>query len=330
MSTDLRLLRSLVALADEGHAGRAAARLSLTQPALSKHIAQLERSTGLQLFRRHAKGMVPTPAGLLLVERARHLLAEADDFAALAARTRRALSGRLALGFIAQAANEQTPLLLRAYHDVHPDLRVDLRQYDMTDLTAGLASGVSDLALLRLPVGAPDLAHEPVLVEPRVAVLPRTHRLAGRERLRVADLFDDPWVVSASSDPVYQRFALAADDRGGRPPILGPTVRSTDEYLEVVLAHQAVGLAPASAARYYARPGITYVPVPDAQPSVCALSWSTRHPPQAPAQAMIDIVRTRALTPVTAPAPSHRSPMDDDLVGRSIGSDAPADTGVTS
>jgi len=134
--------------------------------------------------------------------------------------------------------------------------------------------------------------HEPVLVGQRVAVLPESHRLAGEDEVRVAQLFDDPWVVSAGPDAAYQRFALAIDDRAGRAPVLGPTVRNIDEHLEVVLAHRAVGLAPASAARYYARPGITYVPVPDAQPSVCALSWPHRHPPREHARAMIDLVRT--------------------------------------
>jgi DNA-binding transcriptional LysR family regulator len=98
-------------------------------------------------------------------------------------------------------------------------------------------------------------------------------------------------VVSANTDPVYQKFARALHARNGRPPVLGPTVRTIDEYLEAVLAGQAIGLAPASAARYYSRPGITYVPVPDAQPSICALSWTTRHPTTPAADAMIHLVR---------------------------------------
>lgn len=296
MATDLRLLRALVVLAEEDHVGRAAARLHVSQPALSKQIAQLERTTGLTLFERHPRGVTPTEAGRLLVERARHVLAEADSFDAAAARARRALSGRLLLGFIGQAANERTPVLLRSYRERHPDVVVELRQYDMTDLSAGLRTGETDVALLRLPLGVPDLVHEPLLVEPRVAVLPAEHRLAGEARIGIAQLLDEPWVVSASPDPVYQDFALATDARDGRPPRPGPTVRSIDEYLEAVLAHQGIGLAPASAARYYARPGVVYVPVPDARPSVCALSWSARHDPGRPARALIDLVRTHPLT----------------------------------
>lgn len=295
MAVDLRLLRSLVAVADEGHVGRAAARLSLTQPALSKQIAQLERATGVALFRRHPKGMTPTEAGLPVIEAARRAVTEADEFDALAERTRHRAATRLRLGFVGQAANERTPALLRAFRDRHPDVLVELRQYDMTDLTAGLASGESDLAVLRLPVGAAGLAHEPLFSEPRVAVLPADHRLAGRDRADLADLLDEPWVVSASPDPAYQDFALATRARRGRPPALGPTVRNIDEYLEVVLAGRAVGLAPASAARFYGRPGIAFVPVPDAEPSVCALSRSTARPLLPAARALLDLVRSDAV-----------------------------------
>ncbi len=119
---------------------------------------------------------------------------------------------------------------------------------------------------------------------------------AARDVLQLADLFDDPWVVSASRDPVYQAFALETAARGGSPPQRGPTVAGIDEYLEAVLAGHGVGLAPASAARYCARPGITYVPVTDASPSVCALTWSSDTEPGPPAQAMISIVRARVGT----------------------------------
>lgn len=300
--TDLRLLRALVVLADEGHVGRAAIRLHLTQPALSKQLASLERVIGLTLFQRHPRGVLITDAGRLLADRAEQVLAAAQSFDVLAAQARRSLTGRLGLGFVGQAASEQTPELLRAYHQAHPDVTVELRQHDMRDLTAGLASGDSDVALLRLPVavpaGAPALAHEPVLVEPRVAVLPASHPLARRVGIPVADLIDEPWVVSASPDSVYQDFALETAARCGRPPLTGPSVQSIDEYLEAVLAGQGIGLAPASAARYYARPGIVYVPVPDARPSVCALSWATDKDPGAPAQALIDLARRRFLVPV--------------------------------
>ena len=293
MAVEVRLLRSLVVVAEEGHIGRAAERLHLSQPALSKQIAQLETSTGLRLFDRHARGVTPTAAGRLLVDRARHVVREADSFDALALRTRRALSGRLNVGFVGQAANEQTPVLLRVFREQNPEVAVELRQYDMHDLTAGLRSGDTDLGILRLPVAAEGLVHEPLFVEPRVAVLPADHHLARRAAVDLRRLLDEPWVVSASPDPSYQRFALAMDARGGRDPVRGPVVATIDEYLEAVLSGRGIGLAPASAARYYSRPGITYVPVPDAEPSVCSLSRPTGRRPNPAAHAFIGIVHAR-------------------------------------
>lgn len=140
----------------------------------------------------------------------------------------------------------------------------------------------------------PGLVREPVVMEPRVAVLPADPVPANHESLDIGQLVDEPWVVSANRDPAYQRFAPALGSRGGRPPILGPTVHTIDEYLEVVLAHRAIGLAPSSAARYYARPGITYVPVPDAAPSVCTLSWSARYEMGEAARSMVDLVRSQS------------------------------------
>ncbi len=293
MAWELRLLRSLVVLGEEQNVGRAAARLTLTQPGLSKQIAQLERMAGLALFDRHPKGVTPTAAGAMLIERARDVLAEADAFDVAVEQARRGVRGRLNLGFVGQAVNEHTAVILREFRERHPDVTVDLRQYDMHDLTAGLGSGTSDLAFLRLPVSAENLRHEPVLIEPRVAVLPDDHPLAPLGSVRLSQLLDEPWVVSASPDPAYQRFALATSARRGRPPVAGPVVRNIDEYLEAVLAHQGIGLAPESAARYYARPGITYVRVPDAEPSVASASRSTRNPPQPAARAMLHLVRSR-------------------------------------
>ncbi len=223
---DVRLHRSLVVLADELHVGRAAARLHLTQPALSKHLAQLERSTGLVLFDRHPRRISPTDAGRLLIERTRHIIREVDAFDVLAARARRALTGRLMPGFVGQAANELTPELLRAYRQAYPDVTVELRQHDLSDLSAGLSSGASDLALLRMPVtaptGSPPLVHEPVFIEARVAVLPTGHRLAGQAAAPLADLLGEPWVVRVSPDPVYQDFALETAARSGTLPCSDP------------------------------------------------------------------------------------------------------------
>jgi DNA-binding transcriptional LysR family regulator len=289
---EVRILRMLVTLADVGAMSRAAHLLHISQPALSKQLAHAEQTTGLRLFERHPKGVTPTVAGRMLLDRARAVIREVDALSAAAVRARRDLSGQVRLGFVAQTVNEDTRVLLRTYVERNPGVTLDKRQYDLRDLTAGLAAGDTDVAFLRQPLSAPGLTHEPMFVEPRVAVLCVSHPLAGRVSVAVAELFDTPWVVNATPDPAYRDFALATRQREGRPALLGPTVHTIDEFLEAVLSDQAIGLAPASAARYYPRPGVSYVPVPDADPSVCTLSWRADRDPTPAAQALVDLVRS--------------------------------------
>ena len=96
-------------------------------------------------------------------------------------------------------------------------------------------------------------------------------------------------------------FALATRQRGVRPALLGPIVHTIDEFLEAVLSEQGIGLAPASAARYYPRPGVAYVPVPDAEPSVCTLSWRADRSFAPAAQALLDLVRKQLPLPRQSP-----------------------------
>src|SRR5690348_3791609 len=116
---EVRILRTLVALADEGAMSRAAQRLHLSQPALSKQLAHAEQTTGLTLFERHPKGLSPTVAGHMLIDRARAVLREVDALSAAALRARRDVAGHIRLGFIAQTLNEHTRALLSTLVERH-------------------------------------------------------------------------------------------------------------------------------------------------------------------------------------------------------------------
>jgi DNA-binding transcriptional LysR family regulator len=291
---DVRMLRMLVAVADEAVMGRAAERLHVSQPALSKQLAQLERSTGLTLFDRHAKGMTATPAGQVLVDHARAVLREMDAFSAAVERTRRELTGTLRLGYIAQTLNEKTRGVVHRFEQEHAGVAIEKRQYDLRDMTAGLLNDETDVALLRQPIAASELAHEPIFTEERVVILSGRHPVAAEATTTLAALFDSPWVVNATSDRAFRDFQLAIAQRGGRSPTLGPVVRTTDEFLEAVVSEQGIGLAPASAARYYSRPGVVYVPVTDAEPSICSVSWCRGRTLSPSASALLDLFRSLA------------------------------------
>src|SRR6266481_2504297 len=173
MDVDTRLLRYFAAVAAEGNLTRAAARLYVSQPALTKQIKQLESQLGVRLFTRSWAGMTLTPAGQALAGRTPAVLDEWDR----ALRETKAAASRatqvLRIGFMSSAANEATQEIIAAFARRRPGWRVDLQQAAWSDPTAGLASGDVDAALLRLPFpGQDDMRIEVLLTEPRWIALP--------------------------------------------------------------------------------------------------------------------------------------------------------------
>ena len=205
-----------------------------TQPALSKRIRALEHEWGVTLFLRNSRSVVLTAEGADPLTAAQETLAAAARLTERVDRLDPDLPERLHVGFVGQAANELTPLLVRRFARERPDVVVDLRQYPFRDLSAGLRDGAVDLGIVRLPIGLDGLRLRRLFVEPRVAVLPAHHPLAGGSRLSVHDLFEEPWIQPASDDAVYRAFALALDRRAAAP-LLGPVAHTIDELLEAVL-----------------------------------------------------------------------------------------------
>ena len=268
---DLRAVRFLIAVAEAGSFGRAATRLYLSQPALSVQIRHLEEQLGTALLVRSYNGVTLTAAGELVVREGGQLVAAAERLrvavAVLAGRSRPTLR----LGFLANAAAELTPPLVRAFERRRPDVQLELYEFAFDDPLLGLGDGRSDAALLRPPVdGVDDLELLELFREPRVAVLPIGHRLARRTSVRAVELLEEPWV--AGSYGAFRAFwTLQAHRREPAPVVAeGSTVA---EWWSVVSLGRAICAAPASAARYDRRPELVFVPIEDAEPSVCALAW---------------------------------------------------------
>jgi DNA-binding transcriptional LysR family regulator len=298
---DQQLLVYFVAVAEELHFGRAATRCHVSQPALSKQIKRLERLVGLHLFDRGHGQVSLTEEGRRLLDSARDVLITAQHFVENSARERARKSGRLRVAFVAQAANEYTPLIMRAFSDLYPNVSVVLRQLGTSEVAEALRDGSADIAILRLPIDTNGLVVTPLFCEQRVVVLPADHPFAHHQTLSIGDLLDEPWIINATEDPAYQAFARGAAHRNpDRTITIGATIHTVGEYLEAVVARQGIGLAPESATRYYSHPGIVYVPVPDVEPSVAALAWPEQPDHTHPlAVALLDV----AITQITnAPA----------------------------
>ena len=275
MDVDTRLLRYFAAVAAEGSLSRAAERLFVSQPALTKQIKQLESRLGVQLFTRSRAGMALTAAGQALAGRTPGLLADWDQVV----RETRAAASRAAhvlrVGFMSSAANEATQQIIAAFGRRRPGWRVDLQQAAWSDPTAGLAGGDVDAALLRLPFpGQDDVRIEVLLTEPRWVALPVPHPLAARDRICFRQLWDEPFVAAPAETGIWRDYHLATAERQGHPVRIGAVTDQPDAYLTAIANGDGIALVPESASRYYARPGIAYRPVTGVSPSQVGVAWS--------------------------------------------------------
>ncbi len=183
---EVRTLRYFVAVAEELHFGRAAARLRMTQPPLSRAIRQLEADLGCALLLRSPAGVSLTPAGAVLYEEACALLARADGIRARVAAA--AGAPALTVGILADSVEQMGPRLAEAYRRRRPEVRVRIREADLADPTAGLRAGRVDVALTRMPFDDAGVSTRVLRSDPVGVVLRTDDPLAGRDRLTPSEL----------------------------------------------------------------------------------------------------------------------------------------------
>ena len=272
MPIGLHHLRYLVAVAEERHVSRAAARLHISQPSLSAQIRYLEEQVGVALFWRHPRGVALTPAGEAFLELARTSLAAADAAVEAARGAARGETGRLVVGFIVGTQIELTSRILSAFREGYPNVTLELVEHSFQDPSAGLNQHEVDLAFVMPPFQHQGLCFEQLYAAPRVAVLSSGHRLAGRPSISVTELFEEPWIIADTDDTICRDYWLAAERRTA-PAILGYRTRSLDKFIQLAMAGLVVGLAASWAEHAFARPGIAFVPVHDVAPATTALAW---------------------------------------------------------
>ncbi|MFD3731632.1 LysR family transcriptional regulator [Streptomyces sp. NPDC058632] len=259
---ELRQLRSFLALAEECHFGRAAARLHVAQPALSQQIKQLERELGLPLFHRSTRHVELTEAGRHLTDYARALVTEEERARIHLRELATGHAGRVSVGFIGTATYDVLPKVARTVRAKLPGITLDLRGELLTPLLVeGLLSGTFDLAVLRGAVSEENIRTTPLRSEPLVAVLPSHHRLAGRRSIPLKALADEPFVIhpSQSRSSMYDRVLSACRRAGFRPAPL-TEVGETATLVVLVAAGHGVALVPQSV-QSLSLDGATYVPL---------------------------------------------------------------------
>jgi DNA-binding transcriptional LysR family regulator len=273
---ELRHLRYFVAVAEELHFGRAAARLRIAQPPLSQQIRRLEASLGVELLRRTRRRVELTDAGRLLLEGARPLLAQAEALERAMARAARGDIGRLGVGFVGSVTQDVLPTLLRGFRDRHPEVAVTLSELSTLEQIEALRERRIGAGLLRPPVGDPAVATMPLLEEPLVAALPDFHRLARRRTVSIAALAAEPFVlIGREVNPAFHDDVVSACRAAGFSPDVVQEAGEMQTIASVVAAGIGVSLVPASVERLRREgDGVAYRPLrPSSVRLVVALAW---------------------------------------------------------
>jgi DNA-binding transcriptional LysR family regulator len=275
-----RQLRSFVVLAEELSFTRAADRLHVAQQALSSQISRLEQALGLVLFERSTRRVSLTPAGARLLEGARTALTMLDD----AVRTARAegwgSTAPLKVGFLETAALELTAPIVAAFRLRRPEITLELVGTDYTDPTCGLPAGRCDVALVRLPLGAPGISTETVFTEALTLCVPASHPLATRSSITLAEAVEQPLIAPSTEDPVWRNFwTLDAYRPAATHPApvvhLYAYVSSSASEFPAVALGSGCTLATTSTYRFVSSPFVRFVPIEGAPRSEVAVAWMT-------------------------------------------------------
>ena len=294
----LRRLIAFVAVAEERQMTRAAERLGMAQPPLSRLVRGLETELGAALLRRLPRGVELTDAGQALLEEARTVLARAERIADTVQRAARGEQGRLAIGFTSSAAlHPFVPAALLAFRAARPGIRTELEEAGTMELVDAMVQGRLDAAFVRTPVGNVEgLVVDHVLNEPMVAALPAGHDLvrSGASPLPLAALAAEPFILyrRPAGPGLYDAIVTACRGAGFSPLIEqeAPRLPST---LSLVAAGLGITIVPASM-KQVAMPGVSFRALQDCPGLSAPMNLALRRPPSATAARFRETVRQLA------------------------------------
>lgn len=288
MAMDLRQLAALVAVADNGSFSAAAAALHTVQSNVSTHVARLERELGATLVDRSAGRL--TEEGAAVVDRARRIAAELEALVSDVAAIREEVTGNVRLGVIGTTARWLVPRLLEVMGQRHPKVRMFVVDATSTSLEPQLGNGVLDVAVVNLPVPAPDLVATALFDEELVLVVPPEHELASRERVSLADL-DGLELLMAAPNTAYRHELDKATEAAGVHLVPKAELDGLRLMASLVFEGHGPAILPATAIPTWLQQG-AWRPVPvDGLPRrSVGVAQRRRGVPGAPARALLEVL----------------------------------------
>jgi DNA-binding transcriptional LysR family regulator len=274
---ELRHLRYFVAVGEEQHYGRAALRLRVVQPALSRQIQDLEEEVGFKLFERLPRGVKLSPAGKLFLEDARRILREVNEAAARAARVARGQSGTLRVGFSENASwRGVVPESLRRFREIQPDAELQLQPLPSLEQLEAIRSGRLDAGfVLDMPKADPELERLRVAIQRIELAVPTGHPLTKLKELRLRDLTDASfvWFPRRASPALYDRLMRECFRGGLKSPRIVQEGLNEATILSLVATGLGVGWV-LGTARWRCPRSVVITPVVDLNvPLLLALAW---------------------------------------------------------
>ncbi|WP_406295488.1 LysR family transcriptional regulator [Streptomyces sp. NBC_00624] len=262
---------------DEGSFTDAALALGVSQAAVSRTLASLERTLGVRLLRRTSREVTPTATGLRVVAQARRVLGEVADL------VREATSGhaRVRIGYAWSALGRHTLAFQRRWSDAHPG--TDLQLVRVNSGTAGLAEGACELAVVRRALDDRRFDSAIVGLERRLCAMAADDPLARRRSVRLSDIGGRTLLIDRRTGTTTTELW---------PPDSRPSTEDThdvDDWLTVISTGRCVGMTAESTANQYPRPGVVYRPVRDAEPIAVWLAW-WRDDPHPATQSAIELL----------------------------------------
>ena len=297
---ELRHLRYFVALAEELHFGKAAQRLHIQQPPLSRQIQVLEAELGFPLFERSRRRVELTPAGSALLARVRQVFDALDAAIHDARSAAEGESGRLVVGYPSSLAYSGLTELLRAFRTRYPAVELALRELSPGEQIDALKAGGLDVGFVRSTLDDPALGAELVRREALMVVLPADHPLAAQRSINLSALKQEPFVLfPRARGPAFFDQLMSLCHAAGFTPRVVQEAPQLD-IISMVAAGFGVSIMPSSM-RNFRRPGLSFRAIVGAPQVELLIVW--RHQNLSPAlHKFLDLVRLLGVDRKTAPA----------------------------
>jgi DNA-binding transcriptional LysR family regulator len=266
MAMELRHLRYIIAVAEEGHITRAAERLGIQQPPLSRQIKAIEREIDVQLFRRKPRGVELTDAGRAFLDGARAMFASLDHTVETTRRTARGEQGQVSIGMSGAAFHSLVPRIIREFREAYPRVSVMLNEGFPDELIGRVRDEEIDIAFVRTPVVDPKgVVIESLLKEPMVVAMPSGHTLAQRAKtadtaLPLKALAGETFILYGRGHTIHTQQSnavLAACHAAGFNPRVGHVASNNVSRLNLVAAGLGIAMVAASMRRMNID-GVTY------------------------------------------------------------------------